>query len=118
MKISIRTFLKYLEDHDDLEKLAENVSLLVRDFLKLKFGTRVTSRHTDTPWPARSLDLFCMDFLFLSVCLSELRRCLPSTLEELKNTVTAYTSSMDREDVISAARDIIVRAKVCKEAQG
>ena len=40
----------------------------------------------------------------------------PSSLEELQNTVTEYTSSLDREEVIRASKDIIVRAKVCKAA--
>ena len=70
--------------------------------MESKFGTRVISRLTDTPWPARSPDLSCLDYWFWSVCLSELRRCPASTLEE----------------VIRAARDITVRAKVCKQAQG
>ena len=52
------------------------------------------------------------------MCLSELRRCPPSTLEELQNTLTAQTDSLDREEIIHAARDISVRAKVCKQAQG
>ena len=40
----------------------------------------------------------------------------PSSLEELQNTVTEYTSSLDREEVVLATKGIIVRAKVCKAA--
>ena len=41
----------------------------------------------------------------------------PSSLEELQNTVTEYTSSLDREEVICARKGIIVRAKDCEAAQ-
>ena len=95
-----------------------HTTVMVRNWLHSKFGTRVISRHTETPWPARSPDLSCLDYWFWSVCLAELRRSPPSSLEELQNTVTEYTSSLDREEVIRASKDIIVRAKVCKAAQG
>ena len=40
----------------------------------------------------------------------------PSSLEELQNTVTEYTSSLDREEVVLATKGIFVRAKVCEAA--
>ena len=58
----------------------------------------------------------CLDVW--SVCLAELRRSPPSSLEELQNTVTEYTNSMDREEVIVASKDIFFRAKVFKAAKG
>ena len=42
----------------------------------------------------------------------------PSTLDELQEIVTDYADSIDKEEVIKAARDIIVRAKACKAALG
>ena len=84
-----------------------------REWLSSKFGPRVISRHTDIPWPARSPDMSPLDFWFWSVCLEELRRSPPSTLDELQEIVTDYADSIDK-----AARDIIVRAKACKAALG
>ena len=55
---------------------------------------------------------------FWSVCLRELRRCPPTSLEALQDTVNGFADSLDREDIIKSARDIIIRTKACKEAQG
>ena len=59
-----------------------------------EFGNRVISRHAERPWPARSPDMSPLDYWFWSVCLAELRRSPPSTLEELQETVGDYVDSL------------------------
>ena len=39
-------------------------------------------------------------------------------MAELKDTVDNFVNNLDREVVISAARDIQVRARACKVAKG
>ena len=91
---------------------------MVLEWLKNKFGDRVISRNTAQPWPAKSPDMSPLDFWFWSVCLTELRRSPPNSLEELKNTVNDFADRLTREEVIKSARDLHIRAKCCKEAKG
>ena len=83
-----------------------------------EFGNRVISRHAERPWPARSPDMSPLDYWFWSVCLAELRRSPPSTLEELQETVEDYVDSLGGDAVVKASRDILIRAKACKESGG
>ena len=95
-----------------------HTTVMVRDWLKTKFGSRIISRFTDHPWPSRSPDLSPLDFWFWSVCLEELRRCPPRSLEELQDTVTIFADTLSREEVTKSARNILIRARACKEAAG
>ena len=59
----------------------------------------------------------CLAYWFWSVCLAELRRSTPDTLEELHETVTEYADSVTREEVIRNARDVTVRTRSCIAAR-
>lgn len=95
-----------------------HTTLMVRDWLFSKFGERIISRHTPVPWPARSPDLSPLDFWFWSVCLAELRRNPPSSLDELKETVEVYSNTLEKEEIIKACRDILPRADACIQSGG
>ena len=86
---------------------------MVRDWLATKFGDRVISHKTDRPWPPGSPDLSPLDYWFWSMCLAELRRCPPSSMEELREIVTAYALSLSPEEISKAVNHLRVRAEVC-----
>ena len=63
---------------------------------------QVISRFTARPWPANSPNLSVLDYWFWSVCLSELRRFPPNTLEELKEKGEILADSLEEEEVSGA----------------
>ena len=95
-----------------------HTTVMVRDWLHSKFGERVISRFTAHSWPAKSPDLSPLDFWFWSVCLAELRRNPPISLEELQATVEEYSNSLDKDDIKKACRHIITRAEAFIKANG
>ena len=57
-----------------------------------------------------------MDYWFWSVNIVELRKNPPNSLPELVNTVERYTAySLNKDQIITAANDILPRAQVCIE---
>ena len=90
----------------------------VREWLTSKFGDRLISRFTDRPWPARSPDLSPLDFWFWSECIKTLRKDPPKTLEELKSTVDAFANLLSPQQVESAVKNILPRARACIERNG
>ena len=95
-----------------------HTTVMVRNWLKSKFRDRVKSRFTTHPWPAKSADHSPLDFWFWSVCLAELRRNPPTSLEELQATVEEYSNSLGEEEIKKACRHIMTRAKACLRARG
>ena len=95
-----------------------HTTIMVREWLREKFRERIISRFADKPWPSRSPDFSPLDYWFWSVCLAELRRNPPSTLEELVNTVEDFANSLDEDEVRKAVKDIKPRAAVCKSVNG
>ena len=95
-----------------------HTTVQVREWLMSKFGNRVISRLTERSWPSRSPDLSPLDFWFWAVCLAELGRNPPSSLEQLKETVEDYVGNLDKGSVIKAVRDITPRAQACKNSNG
>ena len=95
-----------------------HTTVMVRNWLSEKFGNRVISRLTDRPWPAKSTCLSPLDYWFWSVCLAELRRSCPSPMEELVETVTEYSESIEEEEIKKAVSNILKRAEMCIEAGG
>ena len=67
---------------------------MVLDWLAQKIGEHVISNLTDRVWLPRSPDLSPLDFWLWGVCLAELRRSPPGSIEELKETVNAYADSL------------------------
>ena len=70
-----------------LDGATSHTTVMVREWLKSKFGNRVTSRFTERAWPSRSPDLSPLDYCFWSVYLAELRSYPPTSLEQLQETV-------------------------------
>ena len=91
---------------------------MVREWLAEKFGQRVISRLTDRPWQAKSPCLSPLDFWYWSVCLQELRRSPPKSLDEIKETVDEFTESLEEEEVKKAVGNIVKRAECCLKAGG
>ena len=77
-----------------------------------------SSATWSSPGPLRdpSPDLSPLDYWFWSVCLAELRRSPPSSLDELKDIVENYVDSLQEQEVIKATRNMMKRAKACREA--
>ena len=75
-------------------------------------------RQTDRPWPAHSPDLAPNHFWLWGLCLQEIQRVKPRTMEGIKELVTNFCGSLDREDVIAATASIRKRAKECVKARG
>ena len=65
----------------------------------------------DHPWPAKSSDLFPLDYWFWSVAMRELARVPPSFIEEMKTTVQWFTDSLDTEEVLKVVGNIRKRAQ-------
>ena len=59
-----------------------------------------------------------LDYWFWSVCLAELRRSPPTTMEELITTMEDIKNSIEEQDVRGACRSILHRAQDCIEAEG
>ena len=76
-----------------------------------KFGEIVISKLTNRPWPAKNPCLSPLDYWFWSVCLQELRRTPPNTIEELIETVNDVTDSLEEEEVRKAVGNIMKRAE-------
>jgi hypothetical protein len=95
-----------------------HTTIRAREWLSQKFGTRVISRLTDHPWPAKSPDLSPLDYWFWNVAMAEVRRAPPTTLAELKNLVEAFSESLDKEEVVRSVKHLRERAKVCSHLQG
>ena len=91
---------------------------LVLDLLASKFGNCVISNLTDRVWPPRSPDLSPLDFWFWGICLSELRRSPPNSIEELKETINTYASCFNPKEIRKAVCHIIPRAKYSILANG
>ena len=91
---------------------------LVRDWLKSKFGNRVISNKTDRPWPTSSPDLSPLDFWFWGVCLDELRKNPPSSMEELRATINSLARRMSPAEIRKAVNNVAKRAKTCIAASG
>ena len=79
---------------------------LVLEWLQTKFGDRIISGRTERPWPAKSPDLAPNDYWLWSVCLQEIRRVKPASLEELKEVVNNFCESLDPDKVRRAVRHI------------
>ena len=84
---------------------------MVMDWLRGKFGERIISHNSALAWPSRSPDLSPLDFWFWSVCLRELRRVPPTSLEGLQETVNNFVQRLDKEEIIKSARDEPVPVK-------
>ena len=91
---------------------------MVRDWLESKFGDRVISNKTDRPWPPGSPDMSPLDFYFWGRSEAELRRCPPSSMEELKETVTEFALSLSPEEIRKAVNHVKVRAELCLSQNG
>ena len=52
------------------------------------------------------------------MCLSELRRNPPSSLEELRDTLEEFSMTLDKDEISKACRDIFPRAAACIESAG
>ena len=50
--------------------------------------------------------------------MAELRRSPPSSIEELMETVTEYSESIEEDEVKKAVGNIVKRAQFCVEAKG
>ena len=94
-----------------------HTTIRARAWLQSKFGSKVVSRLTARPQP-KSPDLYPLDFWFWGVGMAELRRALPTTLEDLNITVEAFADSMDKEEITKAVRHLRTRAQVCKQLNG
>ena len=109
---SVNTRRNYFFKHDCV---TAHTTLMVRDWLLWTFGDRIISRHTSIPWWAKSPDLSTLDFWFWYVCLAELRRNPPSSIQELVDTVEYCLASLEKDVIIRACRDILPRAAACME---
>ena len=95
-----------------------HTTIPVRGWLQEKFGDRVISRWMAHPWPAKSPDLSPLDFWFWGVAMTELRRVPPMTINQLKQTVEDFASSVDPDEIGRVVRSVQVRARACIGADG
>ena len=72
----------------------------------------------EIPWSASSPDLTCPDYWLWGVCLQEIRRVKPATLEELKEIVDDFCESLDPEEIRRAVANVRKRAAACNECGG
>ena len=95
-----------------------HTTLMLRTWLSAKFGDRIISRFTARPWPSRSPCLSPLDYWFWSVCLAEVRKNCPASLDELINTVNQFACSLEEEAIRKACNNIKFRAQACIESDG
>ena len=92
-----------------------HTTLLVREWLSDKFGDRIISRFAARPWPSRSPCLSPLDYWFWSVCLSELRRSPPTSLDESMDIVNQCRQHAG-EEIKKACKNLRFRARACIES--
>ena len=92
-----------------------HATILVREWLSDKFGDRIISRFAARPWPSRSPCLSPLDYWFWSVCLSELRRSPPTSLDESMDIVNQCRQHAG-EEIKKACKNLRFRARACIES--
>ena len=90
----------------------------VLDWLREKFGDRIISLNSDVIWPPKSPDMAPNDYYLWSVCLREIARVKPNTINDIKELVTDYLASLDRDEVRRAVLNINKRARACIKVGG
>ena len=87
-----------------------HTTIAVRDWPEYHFRNQVISWFTAQPWPAKSPKLSMLDYWFWSLCLSELKRFPPNTLEELK----------EKGEILADSLTPVLRkwARVCQHING
>ena len=89
------------------------------DWLEGKFRViRVINRFITHTWPSCTPNMFPLDNWFWSVCLVELRRSPPTTMEDLITTMEDFKNSFEEQEVRGACRSILCRAQACIESEG
>ena len=110
------------DDYEDLwmqqDGARSHTAEKVRDWLTATFGDQVISGKMEIAWPASSPDLTCPDYWLWGVCLQEIRRVKPATLEELKEIVDDFCESLDPEEIRRAVANVRKRAAACIECGG
>lgn len=69
----------------------------VMEWLRSKFADKVISSFTDMPWRATAFDFSLLDYCFWSICLTEHRKNLPNSLQELEDTVGENTPTFGND---------------------
>ena len=70
-------------------------------------------------WPAKSPDLFCLDFWFWGAAMQEVSKSRPSTINELKLVVNWFAAELSEDAVIRpATQHIERRARACVHENG
>ena len=125
LEILQQFMMPLIQDTDDYEDLwmqqdgaRSHTAEKVRDWLTATFGAKVISGKMEIPWPASSPDLACPDYWLWGVCLQEIRRVKPATLEELKEIVDDFCESLDPEEIRRAVANVRKRAAACIECGG
>ena len=83
------------------------------DLLSTKFGYHVITRRSAHPWPARFPDLSVWDFFFWGALKEKVYASSPSTLEELKASITQETLAIEQR--VSQFEERLTR---CLDADG
>ena len=78
-----------------------HTSVIGRDWLKSRFGSKVISHLTDFPWPPRSPDLSPLDFFLWSYVKEKVFSTRPSSIDNLKIAIREALPLID-QDTLSA----------------
>ena len=92
-----RNQLWYMQDGATCHTTANNLQ-----FLADKFAERVISLKTEVMWPPNSPDCNPLDFFFWGYVMQHVYRTQPSTIDELKEIVEDFISSIDADMIRKA----------------
>lgn len=88
------------------------------DLLKKIFGPRVISFRTTHEWAPHSPDLNPLDFWFWGASKGEVYANKPTTLNELKDNIEAYTANVTAETCRKVGQNFCLRIKACFNRRG
>ena len=69
-------------------------------------------------WPANSPDLNPLDFTFWGQAMAKVWKEKPKTIQELKNVVENFFSSLDSDFIKKCVLNIKKRAELCLQEDG
>ena len=95
-----------------------HTSNLTLDFLRGVFGGRLISRRADHEWSPHSPDLSPLDFFLWGYLKNRVYGTTPTTLEELKNSVTQHIQDISIEICQNVINNFQRRLTACVTRKG
>ena len=95
-----------------------HIANCVKDYLKMKFGNKIISRHFDRTWPPRSPDLSPADFWLWATLKHRVYVRNPGNMEELKQFISDEMAQISPEELQKSTESVCRRLETVKTSRG